>query len=415
MPRQEYIYTFILGRNTALSVAEIFSVLTRERFVFVILSISANALIIKTTKEIKNAQWFLDCLGGTIKIAEILEKTNGEKDIKEIILNFIINNKQKTKFVWGISSYDLDNMGVNRLNRFGFEIKNSLKKEKVSSRFIQLKNVSFLSAPEIINNKVLGKGKEIILIKTENGVLIGETIAIQNFQSYSFRDYERPKRNPKSGMLPPKLAQIMINFAPSCNCIYDPFCGNGTILAEAMLMGRKVLGSDLLPRAVSDTKENIYWLKDKYNFETTINPEKDIFQSDATNITERHLPYKPECIVSEIYLGPPLARPPHKEELYKTTSKIEKMLLSFLKNTFDNLAYVEHLILAIPFYKIKGADYKLNIIDQIEYIGYNILSPFESIKINQKIIPEHNHTRKTVLYSREGQIVGREIIILRRR
>ena len=133
MPRQEYIYTFILGRNTALSVAEIFSVLTRERFVFVILSISANALIIKTTKEIKNAQWFLDCLGGTIKIAEILEKTNGEKDIKEIILNFIINNKQKTKFVWGISSYDLDNMGVNRLNRFGFEIKNSLKKEKVKS------------------------------------------------------------------------------------------------------------------------------------------------------------------------------------------------------------------------------------------------------------------------------------------
>ena len=330
MPKQEYIYTFILGRNVALSVAEILSVLTREHFVFVILSISAKALIIKTPQEIKNAQRFLDRLGGSIKIAEILTKINNKKDIKETLLRFIENACPKTKFVWGVSLHDFDDMSINQINHLGFEIKNDLRKMGVSSRFIRLNDLPYLSAPEITNNKVMGKGMEFILIRMGGNIFVGKTVAIQDFQSYSFRDYERPKRNPKSGMLPPKLAQIMINLVPNHKYIYDPFCGNGTILAEAMLMEGKAIGSDLSSKAVSDTKENLCWLINKYDLEATIDPDKEIFQSDATDIQKKQLPQEPDCIVSEIYLGPPLTKAPHKEELYETTSRIEGVSLGFL-------------------------------------------------------------------------------------
>jgi hypothetical protein len=38
-------------------------------------------------------------------------------------------------------------------------------------------------------------------------------MALQDFESYSKRDYGRPARDPRTGSLPPKLAQILINLA----------------------------------------------------------------------------------------------------------------------------------------------------------------------------------------------------------
>jgi len=38
------------------------------------------------------------------------------------------------------------------------------------------------------------------------------------------------------GMLPPKLAQMMINLSLG-NTIYDPFVGLGTVLIESVHMG----------------------------------------------------------------------------------------------------------------------------------------------------------------------------------
>ena len=91
---------------------------------------------------------------------------------------------------------------------------------------------------------------------------------MQPFKDLSRLDFGRPARDDFSGMLPPKLAQIMINLAQVQNpeaLIIDPFCGSGTILSEALLMGYKdLLGSDISPKAIADTYKNISWIKDLY-------------------------------------------------------------------------------------------------------------------------------------------------------
>ena len=73
---------------------------------------------------------------------------------------------------------------------------------------------------------------------------------VQNISAYAMRDQKRPKRDAFVGMLPPKLAQIMINLAlgdqePKDKLLLDPFCGTGVLLQEALLMGLKVYGTDL--------------------------------------------------------------------------------------------------------------------------------------------------------------------------
>jgi SAM-dependent methyltransferase len=51
-------------------------------------------------------------------------------------------------------------------------------------------------------------------------------------------------------MHPTTAARLVRAFAPPGGRVFDPFCGSGTVLVEAMLAGRAALGSDLNPLAV---------------------------------------------------------------------------------------------------------------------------------------------------------------------
>jgi len=104
-------------------------------------------------------------------------------------------------------------------------------------------------------------------------------------------------------MLPPKLAQIIVNLATGplpddkmssiCDIpadqiipqphlgqtLLDPFCGTGVLLQEAALMGYNVYGSDLEARMVDYTAQNLAWLETTYRLEP-IQPKLE--KGDAT-------------------------------------------------------------------------------------------------------------------------------------
>lgn len=401
------IYAFILGKNPTLSIAEIFSVLKRESFVFVILSISGNALVIKTEKPIDKPQYFLNTLGGTIKMVEVFVESNRE-DVIGPILGFASNSFNDSKFVFGISSYGTS------FSRLGFEIKKKLKDIGINSRFVKGKWKD-LSAPEIKNNKILTHGADFVLIQNNNKIFIGRTIAIQDYESYSYRDYSRPRRNAKSGMLPPKIAQIMLNLIPMTKnhelTIYDPFCGQGTVLQEAILMGYKVIGSDISKERVFDSKQNLKWFAQEYSID--MEPEKIVFQADALNIKKENLPTEVDSVVSEVYLGPPLTDKISYQEISMITKDLEKEYVYFLNNIWRiNIPY---LVLALPFYRNQNKPLFLNIIDEAKKIGYNVIDPFENTGISFDLLPEYDRIRKTITYSRPDQIVGREIMVLEKK
>ena len=401
---QSFLYAFVLGSNEALSLAEIFSVLKREGFVFVTLSITAKTLVIKTEKKLADPQKFINQLGGTIKIISVFAQ-EPDGDILKLILDFVSDNFTGSKFVFGVSFYG------ERTKNIGFEMKKELKKIGVNSRFVQGKKEA-LSAPEITHNKILEKGADFVIIGNQKESFLGKTIAVQDYESYSHRDYDRPRRNAKSGMLPPKVAQIMLNLISQKNVtIYDPFCGNGTILQEALLLGLKTIGSDISKERVSDTMENLHWLAKEYGVETEV--EKIVFQADALLISKKSLPEKPDSVVTETHLGPPLSALPTEGNIKKNFQDLTKLYLGFLKNLAREFPDMREVIMAIPFYKGAKKDYFLEIIDEIKKIGYNTLTPLPEEVFSFGQLKGYNEQRKTLLYSREDQIVGREILVLK--
>src|SRR3989344_6013764 len=127
---------------------------------------------------------------------------------------------------------------------------------------------------------------DICLIATKDGILAGRTEAVQDFEAWSKHDFGRPSRDAKSGMLPPKLARLMVNLSgvqPEGSAILDPFCGSGTILMEAALMGSKaVIGSDISKKAVADTGRNMEWMR--HAFPDTKKVRVSVYETPAEKV-----------------------------------------------------------------------------------------------------------------------------------
>src|SRR5690606_35926256 len=121
-----------------------------------------------------------------------------------------------------------------------------------------------LNSAQVLYNQLTSPlGMELLLVRNGGKILLAQTVAEQDIDAYSARDQQRPKRDAKVGMLPPKLAQIIINLASGKlkltpgETLLDPFCGTGVILQEAKLIGYDIYGSDLESRMVKYTKENL--------------------------------------------------------------------------------------------------------------------------------------------------------------
>ena len=76
------------------------------------------------------------------------------------------------------------------------------------------------------------------------------------------------------------------------------------------------------------------------------------------------------------------------------------MNMGYLKNLSGQIKLDTPVTIAIPAWLRENGKYeRLDLLDEIEKLGYNV----------------NNKSREGLLYCREGQIVARDIIILRKR
>jgi tRNA (guanine10-N2)-dimethyltransferase len=251
--------------------------------------------------------------------------------------------------------------------------------------------------------------------------VVAQTIKVQDIASYTLRDRSRPKRDSRVGMLPPKLAQIIINLAAGqlptdklaniCDIpagdviprpvlgltVLDPFCGTGVVLQEAALMGYETYGTDIEQRMIDYTAANLAWLKQTYRLDIRATLEKGDATSHSWNQTTV------DMVACESYLGRPFTTHPSDEVLNQTSSECNLIIKKFLRNIHGQLQSGSRLCVAVPAWQIRKHEFKhLPLLDSLEEIGYNRLS-FEHAKTQD------------LLYYREDQIVARELLVLRRK
>jgi tRNA (guanine10-N2)-dimethyltransferase len=120
--------------------------------------------------------------------------------------------------------------------------------------------------------------------------------------------------------------------------ILDPFCGSGTILMEAGVLGFNVIGSDLDPESATGSQNNLEWLRSEYNLDF----KSQVFQKDATRL---QLATKITHLVTEPFLGKPA---PKSEQLPNIFRGLSKLYLGAFKQWTTLLADDASLVVVFP-------------------------------------------------------------------
>lgn len=191
------------------------------------------------------------------------------------------------------------------------------------------------------------KGAEFIVIEHGGQYILTLTCAVQLIDDWSARDYDRPEPDPKSGMLPPKVARMMVNIAlgeqdPADVTLLDPFCGSGTILAEGMMVGCDVVGMDNNKDALEKARANLEWLEQRFHPSGTYR----LIHQDATHLASLE-GFAITKIVTEGYLGPSRLAAMTPGKAARIITGIKRLTIGFLKAA-RALSQLTHICMVTP-------------------------------------------------------------------
>ena len=329
-------------------------------------------------------------LGWTIKISRNLGHFNSE-DIQKAIIDALAeakNNKEWKLRIW-LNSY------TNRI-----EVRKLLMSAKRGIKSIRFLNNNFKNIESVVTKKqILDKDWiEINILEMENVFYISKTIWIQDIQAYSLRDYDKPRRDAKVWMLPPKLAQILINLSWERESLWDPFCGLWVIPIEAYLMWfEKIIYSDVNSLMVESTEENLNWVQ--------VNPLLKIENwklkiENFTNDVTKFVKLQTNTVVTEWYLWTPISNFAYAKHIDETDRLLSRIWEEALENFYTN--NIKTIVFCLPAFAQAN--------NKIQFL----VKSLEKIKQSKyTLLDLSNHERSTLLYRKEKQFVYREIFKLK--
>ena len=374
-------FLMVLGREPKISLAELEAVFSASK----VKQIAPNLAIV-TAHSVS-----LDRLGGSLKAAQIIDEP----------IQDYLSNLPEGKITLGISDYST-HANPRKTWELALKYKNMLKRHGRNVRLVPNGKNAVLPSATSHHNQLGEKTNHIEIVKY--GKYTAISVGTQNITSYAKRDFNRPARDAFVGMLPPKLAQILINLATEgakTGTVLDPFCGTGVVLQEAVLMGLSAYGSDLSEKMIKYSQKNLDWITERTpRLQKQSAPTLRLEEGDATD----HKWTAPvNYVASEIYLGHPLSNIPGEVKFREFQGQAKDLLTAFLKNIRDQIPSGTTLALATPAWKrAEGVYQGVNILDELDKLGYN------AIKYRYASYDD-------LLYYREDQIVARQIIVLRKK
>lgn len=385
------MYIALLGRQPALSIAEL------ER-VYGDVSWFSDSTALVNSDNIN-----IERLGGTQKAGKVILEIPGKKDWMAVSMKIVQHySKQwlsyEGKITLGISVYGMK-ANTRDIQKTGLIIKGKLKNSTASIRLIPNQETALSTATSHHNKLGLSPNKvELMVIQGRRSVIVAESTGAQNITALAARDQGRPKRDAFVGMLPPKLAQMLINLTgvPSGR-ILDPFCGTGVILQEALLLGYDAYGTDLVDKMIDFTGQNLEWLKNTAHL-----PKANItlHQGDAMDTTWKG---PIDAVAAEGYLGQPFSAPPSPSKLTEVRGNCNHIIGGFLRNLHGQLESDAIVVIAVPAWKDReGYFTHLPLTSNPERLG------FEKVAFST-VAPEQ------LLYFRPDQVVAREILVLKKK
>ena len=212
---------------------------------------------------------------------------------------------------------------------------------------------------------------------------------------FSVLEFEKPIRDARVGMLPQKLARMMLSLCFSAGrpppAIWDPCCGTGTLLLEAARADILAFGSDLDEKMVGAARQNMQHFFAKSGAQIW---QADMCDADAA--ATQALPVG-AAVLTEGYLGPMFSKFPTESEIARAKAAVLPVANGILKNA--KAAGAVRVVMCLPVWKTRAG--------KREYV------PLPQSKGGWRVLPENPASPRGTVYSeRPGAFVGREIIVL---
>lgn len=287
----------------------------------------------------RSAGWWVGRLGGTRLIARVLDSV---PQLTAVTFDAVVPAD--------VRELALSSPTVSARERMKLLVQ--LKKLRPGLRYRPTDDSYLASA---LSERLIRRDDSLELLLIPNptpgvGFMVAQVVAVQDTRAWTERDRGLPSVDPVTGMLPPKLARIMVNLAEPAresrehatsvdlsdsplsshrSTLLDPFCGSGQIPIEALRLGWTVIASDLDPQSIERTKTNLAWTQERSP--DAAKQQWTAFQSDVVELTD-HVPAgSVSAIVTEPDLGPPLrssSAVPTERELDRVTSTIHSAFVT---------------------------------------------------------------------------------------
>lgn len=359
-------YLFILGRNSELSVLEIRSFLKRTNNPILNEERKENALVLDLESPLDAGS--VDILGGTLSIGIVLCNVK-DIDKKEIYMG------ESNKFnycIWNFSD---------KTEEISEYLKKRFRKEKLKT--VEKKLTGRMSLQEGGKREILSSNlidEEYFVFENSFGKIIQRT----NPKKIEERDIGKPVRREELS-ISPRLAKIMINLSEikENERLVDAFCGIGVILIEALTQNLSVIGIDKNNEAIVSAKANMQW----FDFPVK---KYQLINNDSAKVRIS----KVDVFVSEPAFGRLLKKTPNEKEAKIMIENFEKLMISVLMNMKK---YVEgRFVFSSPLIKLDKKRIGCNFEKISNLTGLKLVEGFPIAEF------------------REGQIVGREIVVMKK-
>ncbi|MBD3281970.1 hypothetical protein GF391_04465 [Candidatus Uhrbacteria bacterium] len=387
----------ILGSHPALSQAELFSVLPDIKNTKL-----ADKMLVLDSKN-WDGDLLMDTLGGTVKLGDIIHSGPVHQLNAKLIANLLApkspKHDAKRSLDFGLTIYG-SKAEQKKFFRLPIQLKKELKTLGYSVRWVTGKGSEPLSPAAVAKCKLCeSPNADICITIADDTVFIGKTARVQDADAWSKRDYDRPKRDSKNGMLPPKLARMMVNLAqtPKDGILLDPFCGSGTILMEAAIATgtKQIIGSDIEQKQIDYTDKNNNWLLREKIISPADHKRFRTFTADVRDLKNFLQPKSIDVVVTEGYLGPPLQGDESQKQLEANAKEVQRLWIDTLTALRPLIKKTSLLVIVTPKYTTRRGSASVDLNPHLKTLGYQLSA--NSVKL---------------AYGRENQFVKRNIHIL---
>lgn len=405
MTAQPYTYIFFLGVHPELSRVEIEYAL-RARGLSPTLRAKTDDYVLIEVPSVLGPQ-LQDVLGGSDRFGRLLATCPQRPTASDLSALLSPTEVAAKKISVGLSGCGVDRRYLTRL---GNELKSQWQDNSGKLRFILPTGRSDrLNAASVMAHRLdEAPHAELTIVRLYDGSYgVCRTVAVQDIRSYELRDTQRPARDARVGLLPPKLAQIMLNIAAGAipqerNLkILDPFCGMGTILQEGWLMDYKMTGSDSSERMIRATEKNLNWLCTHFKVAPELQPR--IFMHQADTRWSQRWQGALAAVVTEPFLGQPVKAPLTEKELVRRMDTLGELYRRFFKVTHPVLRASGVIVFALPAWRV---DWR---VDDWHLFPKAFLDALARVGYSRHQLGDDE--RGTLLYARPRALVGRELTL----